>query len=59
MGLSLRTGWPWQTPAQEVLPERTMPGISLEAWADMLSSFVYQGLNYTYPSSTQEDIGQQ
>jgi len=39
--------------------ERSQPGISLEDWAQLVSSFVYQGQSYTMASATQEDIGAQ
>jgi phage portal protein BeeE len=52
---SLTQGWPWQ---HETLPERTdMPGLSLDAYMNLLQSFSFQGLNYSYPANTQEEIG--
>lgn len=56
---ALTTGWPWQ-PHDETarLPERTsMPPVSLSDWQAMFDQFTFNGLSYTYPTSTQEDIG--
>lgn len=37
--------------------ERADPQISLQTWADMLTSFSFNGVRYTMPGSKQEEIG--
>lgn len=43
-------------PARE-REERADPVLSMQAWADMLTSFSYQGVRYTLPVTRQEDVG--
>src|SRR5678809_990151 len=40
---------------EPVVEERQDPSLSLGAWADMLTMFAFNGVNYTLPGAKQED----
>ncbi len=44
--------WPWQSEARSADPV-----ISFDAWAEMLSTFQFNGVQYSLPGARQEEIG--
>src|SRR5215471_13719826 len=45
--------WPWSRPELE---QRVDPALSLQAYYELLTTFSYQGVQYTLPGDRQEEI---
>ncbi|HET6638596.1 MAG TPA: phage portal protein [Gemmatimonadota bacterium] len=45
---------PWRKPPAEL--ERSDPVLSFNDWAEFVTSFSFQGINYTLPGAKQEDL---
>lgn len=47
--------WDWLLGRKSVVEEQRDASLSLNAWADLLTSFTYQGHSYTLPGASQEE----